>query len=97
MDSARVKALGRAFGWRRLLNTGAYATIEQIAVGEDINPSDIRRVLRMTLLAPALVEATLAGWQPVGMALAGAMGRDCGREMGSEGVAPDDFAVPCFR
>ena len=39
VDSALVKALGRAFRWRRLLDTGAYATIEEIAAAEGINPS----------------------------------------------------------
>ena len=37
VDSALVKALGRAFRWRRLLDTGAYATIEEIATAEGIN------------------------------------------------------------
>ena len=74
VDSALVKALGRAFRWRRLLDTGAYATIEEIATAEGINPSYVSRVLRMTLLAPDLVEAALAGRQPAGMTLAWAMG-----------------------
>ena len=74
VDSALVKALGRAFRWRRLLDTGAYATIEEIAAAEGINPSYVSRVLRMTLLAPDLVEAALAGRQPAGMTLAWAMG-----------------------
>ena len=74
VDSTLVKALGRAFRWRRLLDTGAYATIEEIAAAEGINPSYVSRVLRMTLLAPDLVEAALAGRQPAGMTLAWAMG-----------------------
>jgi hypothetical protein len=44
VDSALVKALGRAFRWRRLLDTGAYATIEEIATAEGINPSYVSRV-----------------------------------------------------
>ena len=39
-----------------------------------INPSYLSRVLRMTLLAPDLIEAALAGRQPEGMTLAWAMG-----------------------
>jgi hypothetical protein len=31
VDSALVKALGRAFRWRRLRDTGSYATKEEIA------------------------------------------------------------------
>ena len=94
VDSALVKALGRAFRWRRLLDTGAYATIEEIATAEGINPSYVSRVLRMTLLAPDLVEAALAGRQPAGMTLAWAMGAWPGEWEGQRGacsctVTPD--------
>jgi hypothetical protein len=61
VDNAMVKALGRAFRWRKLLETGAYGTIEELAVAEKINSSYISRVLRLTLLAPNIVEAILYG------------------------------------
>jgi hypothetical protein len=73
VDSALLKALARGFRWRRLLETGDFATIEEIADAENINPSYVSRVLRMTLLAPALVEAILAGRQPEGLTMARAM------------------------
>src|SRR3546814_17743126 len=56
-----VKALARAFRWRSLLETGVHGTIGEIAAAEKINPSYASRVLRLTLLAPAIVETTLAG------------------------------------
>jgi hypothetical protein len=68
-----LKALARGFRWRKLLETGDYATIEEIAVAENINPSYVSRVLRMTLLAPEIVEAILAGRQPEGLTMARAM------------------------
>ena len=74
VGSAPVKALGRAFRWHRLLHNGAYATKEKIATGESIARSYDSRFLRMTQLAPDLVEAALAGRQPAGMTLACAMG-----------------------
>ena len=43
----------------KLLETGSFATIEEIADAENINPSYVSRVLRLTLLAPAIVEAIL--------------------------------------
>ena len=73
VDSALLKALARGFRWRKLLETGHFATIEQIAEAENINPSYISRVLRMTLLAPEIVEAILAGRQPEGLTMARAM------------------------
>ena len=44
-----VKALGRAFRWQRLLESGQYVTTE-VATAEYINTSYISRILRLTLL-----------------------------------------------
>ena len=73
VDSALLKALARGFRWRKLLETGHFATIEEIAKAENINPSYISRVLRLTLLAPEIVEAILAGSHPAGLTRAKAM------------------------
>jgi hypothetical protein len=69
VDITLVKALARAFRWRRMLETGRYATIDELARAEKINPSYVSRVLRLTLLAPDIVEAILDGRQPEGMTL----------------------------
>jgi len=61
IDSTLVKAIARAFRWQKMLETGRYATIKEIAKAEKIKPSYIPRVLRLTLLAPATVEAILDG------------------------------------
>lgn len=70
VDNAMVKAIARAFRWRKLLETGAYGTVEEIAAAEKINDSYVSRVLRLTLLAPDIVEAIMNGRQPAGMTLA---------------------------
>ncbi|ETW12709.1 LacI family regulatory protein [Roseivivax marinus] len=62
-DSALVKALARAFRWKRLLESGEFATIAELAEREGITPSYMTRVLRLTLLAPDIVEAILDGKQ----------------------------------
>jgi hypothetical protein len=64
------KALARGFRWRKLLETGVYGTIEEIAAKEKINSSYVSRLLRMTLLAPDIVESILDGTQPAEMTLA---------------------------
>jgi hypothetical protein len=56
-----------------MLESGAFATINEQAAAEKINPSYVSRVLRLTLLSPAMVEAILAGRQPEGMTLPGLM------------------------
>ena len=73
VDSALLKALARGFRWRKLLETGHFATIQEIAEAENINSSYISRVLRLTLLAPETVEAILAGTQPAGLTRAKVM------------------------
>ena len=70
VDNTMVKALARAFRWRKLLETGVFVTVEEIADAEKINPSYVSRVLRLTLLAPDIVEAILDGRQPAEMTLA---------------------------
>jgi hypothetical protein len=59
-----VKAIVQAFRWREMLENGTHATIAEIAAAEKINESYDDRVLRLTLLAPEVVEATLNGRQP---------------------------------
>jgi hypothetical protein len=61
IDNTLVKALARAFRWRKLLETGVYATVAEMADAEGINRSYVSRVLRLTLLAPELVEGILEG------------------------------------
>lgn len=60
-DNTLVKALARAFRWKRLLESGKYATIAELAEREGIASSYLTRVLRLTLLAPDIVEAILDG------------------------------------
>ena len=69
IDNAMVKAIARAFRWRKMLEDGTHATIAEIAAAEKINESYVGRVLRLTLLAPDIVEAILNGRQPAGLQL----------------------------
>jgi hypothetical protein len=62
-DNTLVKALARAFRWKRMLESGEFATIAELAEREGIAPSYMTRVLRLTLLAPDIVEAILHGKQ----------------------------------
>ena len=64
IDNVLVKALARAFRWQKLLDRGAYSSIKEIAAKEKIDPSYVGDVLRLTLLAPDIVEMILDGRQP---------------------------------
>jgi hypothetical protein len=69
IDSAMVKAVARAFGWRHMLESQEYATIREIAAAERINESYVGRVLRLTLLNPEMVEAIVYGRHPAEVTL----------------------------
>jgi hypothetical protein len=64
IDNAMIKSIARAFRWREMLENSTYATLAEIAAAEKINESYVSRVLRLTLLAPEMVEAIIDGRKP---------------------------------
>jgi hypothetical protein len=70
IDNTMVKALARAFRWRKLMETAVYITIEEIAAAEKINTSYVSRVLRLALLAPEIIEMIIDGRQPTDLTMA---------------------------
>ena len=50
-----------------MLESGEVASVKELAKQEKIDDSYVARVLRLTLLAPDIVEAILNGCQPDGM------------------------------
>jgi len=66
-----VKVLARAFRRKRMLEAGSVASVREIAAKEKINASYVSRILRLTLLAPDIVEAILDGRQPAKTTLPG--------------------------
>jgi hypothetical protein len=67
IDNVLVKALARAFRWQKLLDAGTYCTIKEIATKEKVDASYVGDVLRLTLLAPDMIEMILDGRQPPGL------------------------------
>ena len=70
VDSTLVKALARAFRWKRMLESGQFTTITELAEHENLALTYMTRVLRLSLLAPEIVEAILDGRQGAEMTLA---------------------------
>ncbi len=70
IDNTLIKALARAFRWKRMLESGEFATVKELARHEGIASSYMTRVLRLTLLAPDIVEAILDGKQGAVVTLA---------------------------
>jgi hypothetical protein len=69
VDNAMVKALARAFRWRKMLDEGLHGTLEDLARAKGVHSTYVSRVLRLTLLAPDIVETILDGRQPVELQL----------------------------
>jgi len=60
-DPAVVKALARAFRYQRMLDEGRYASISEMAAAERLERGYLGTLLRLTLLAPDIVESILDG------------------------------------
>jgi hypothetical protein len=68
IDNTLIKALARAHRWQRMLESGEYATLAEMADAERISRSYVSRILRLTLLAPDIVERVLHGRPTAGLA-----------------------------
>ncbi|MEO5375534.1 MAG: hypothetical protein H7840_14905, partial [Alphaproteobacteria bacterium] len=73
-DETLLKALARARHWSRQIETGRCASAKAIAEAENINHSYVTRILRLSFLAPDIVESIVKGRQPKGFELAALMG-----------------------
>jgi hypothetical protein len=63
-DHTLIKAVSRAYRWRQILEAGDVGTIAELAEREKVSPSYLTRVMRLTLLAPDIIEAILDGNPP---------------------------------
>ena len=63
-ENSLVKALARAFRWKRMLESGEFSTIAELAEHEGITAPYLTRTMRLSNLSPELVESILDGCQP---------------------------------
>ena len=68
-DETLIRALARAHRWKAMLEECRYRSAGELAEAEGVTRSFVNRLLRLTLLAPDIVEAILDGRQPKGMQL----------------------------
>ncbi|MCK6431722.1 MAG: hypothetical protein HUU30_02370 [Burkholderiaceae bacterium] len=59
-DTALTRALGLAHHWQRLLTERRMASVAEIARAEGLDASQVHRLMRLTLLAPEVVERLVA-------------------------------------
>jgi hypothetical protein len=63
-DVTLLEGIARAFYWQHLLDTGVMPSGSAIARAEKLHHSVVNELLRLTLLAPDLIESFLSGKQP---------------------------------
>ena len=64
-----MAAVARAHRWEELLESGRYGSWVEIAAAQGVDPSYVARILRLTLLAPDIIESILDGTEPDGLSL----------------------------
>ncbi|MEI7833425.1 MAG: hypothetical protein WCJ56_09530 [bacterium] len=64
-----VIALARAHRWKALLESGRFRSIDELAQVIKLDRSYVGRILRLTLLAPDIIQTILDGKEPSGLSL----------------------------
>ena len=69
VNSALVSALAKAYHWQEQLESGQYASLEELAAAHGVDRSYVGRILRLTSLSPEVVELIVDGKEPNGLSL----------------------------
>lgn len=64
VDPHVMKAIAKAWSWRRKLESGAAATLADIAMAENVTPAYAGRMLKLAYLAPTVLEKLLIARVP---------------------------------
>ncbi len=64
-----VEAIAKAYHWQEQFESGKYDKLEDLAKDLKMDRSYLGRTLRLTSLAPDIVEAIVAGKEPEGISL----------------------------
>lgn len=63
-DARLLRAIGRAWDWRRMLERGDVTTIADLARAEGISDRYVSRVIRLAWLAPSVLERLVLRREP---------------------------------
>ena len=64
-----ARTLARVLRWQQLWEEGRFSSLRELAVTLGQHPSYIARQMKLTLLAPDIVEAIFMGREPSGLSL----------------------------
>lgn len=68
-DAHVLRAIARAWSWRRRLETGAASTIQDIAASEKVSDRFVGRMIRLSYLSPSVLETLLITRKPPALSL----------------------------
>lgn len=68
-DPHILKALGRAWAWRRKLESGEAATIHEIAKAENVTDRFVSRMMRLAYLPPTILEKLVIWQEPCAVSI----------------------------
>ncbi len=74
-DLPMIRTIGKAFYWQKLFDSGEVANATELARQLKLEPGWVAEVLRLTRLAPDIVQAILDGRQPRHLNLHAVRGR----------------------
>ena len=63
-DPHVLRAIARAWSWRRQLETGAVSTIQDIAAAEKVSDRFVGRIIRLAYLSPSVLETLVITRKP---------------------------------
>ena len=69
-DPHILRALGRAWAWRRRLESGEVATLQDIATAENVTDRYVSRIMRLAYLSPDVLERLLLWRVPPSVSVA---------------------------
>ena len=69
IGNSMIRALAQAFRWRMLFEKGIYGSLDEIGRKEKLAESYISRTMRLTLLAPDIIEMILEDQHPESLTL----------------------------
>ncbi|WP_372922434.1 hypothetical protein [Roseovarius sp.] len=68
-DPHILRAIGRAWSWRRQLETGAASTIQDIAAAEKVSDRFVSRMMRFAYLSPEVLDNLVIRRVPLALSL----------------------------
>jgi hypothetical protein len=68
-DPHVLRAIARAWSWRRQLESGAVSTIQDIAVAEMVSDRFVGRMIRLAYLSPSVLETLVITRKPPALSL----------------------------